>query len=332
MAYNCKCCGGDVNADGNGFKCPFCGAKFASAEELIVKRKPVTKVTALKAPAAKTTEPNAEKQQSINVKEQACVPAVETEMASEDIYEKNCRGVVEILTESGRASGFLISQKGLVLTNAHAVLSSGGSPCSDIYVKHAGVRIKAKLIAIGNTDNSDPHNVDLALLAMESVPEEAKALTLGESSRVRIGQHVYYIGNSKGEGLCMTAGIVSDINRKLGERYFIMTDAATNPGNSGGPLFNEEGNVIGVHVSARIEADGMKYAIPVDAARVFLNTVEDRLELPHDTLADNLIPRSEASTESLGAGVVLTLVLSGISLLVKNIEFIKEIIDTIKGN
>lgn len=255
--------------------------------------------------------------------------AVATEMSSEDIYSTNCKGVVEIVTDSGLASGFIISKRGLVLTNAHAVIDENGAPCEKIYVKHGSDCIRAHLIAIGNTDSSDSTNVDLALLKMESVPASAVALKIARSASVRIGQHVYYIGNSKGEGLCMTAGIVSDNNRKVQERYFIMTDAATNPGNSGGPLFNDDGKVIGVHVSARLEAVGMKYAIPADTARLFLNTVEDQLKLPHDTLADNL-EKESAAVESVSAGVILTLVLSGISLIVKNIEYIKEIFDTVK--
>ena len=218
-----------------------------------------------------------------------------------------------------------------MLTNAHAVLDQNQNIAGGICVKLNDRIINAQLLAIGNTDVNDPNNVDLALLKMEYVPDNAVSLRLGNSSNVRIGQHVYYIGNSKGEGLCMTAGIVSDNNRKVGERNFIMTDAATNPGNSGGPLFNDDGKVIGVHVSARVEAVGMKYAIPVDSARAFLNAVEDMAGIQRNSIADNLEPAPTMGTESVSAGVVLTLVLSGVTLLVKNIEFIKEIFDTVKG-
>lgn len=256
--------------------------------------------------------------------------SVSNEMSSEDIYSNNCNGVVEIITDYGRASGLIISKKGFVLTNAHAVLDPNGNIAESIYVKHGGDAIKSRVIAIGNTDSNDPHNVDLALLKMERVPELATSLRLGRSDTVRIGQHIYYIGNSKGEGLCMTAGIVSDNNRKVGERYFIMTDAATNPGNSGGPLFDDDGEVIGVHVSARNEAVGMKYAIPVNTARAFLNTIEDKLEIPHDTIADNLVTIPETTNESLTVGAILTLVLSGIAVLVKGLEFAKEIADIVE--
>ena len=323
MAQTCTKCGGAVAASGSGFKCRCCGTTFSSLEELTPKHRPAPQAPVYQAPPQQPAQ-----QQAAYVPQSAVKSPVAEEMEPEDVYEKNCRGVVEILTEAGRASGFLISKKGLVMTNAHAVLGADEAPCTQIFVKHGNTRIPAHLIAIGDTDRSNPHNVDLALLKMDRVPADAIALTLGQSSKVKIGQHVYYIGNSKGEGLCMTAGIVSDKNRKVGERYFIMTDAATNPGNSGGPLFNAAGDVVGVHVSARTEAVGMKYAIPIDTARLFLNTVEDQLKIPHDSLADNLIA-NETSTESVSAGVILTLVLSGITLLVKNIEFIKDIVDTL---
>ena len=253
--------------------------------------------------------------------------SVTVEMSSEDIYSRNCNGVVEIITDCGRASGLIISKKGFVLTNAHAVLDPSGNVSANVFVKHREETIRTRVIAIGNTDSNDPHNVDLALLKMERVPDSAVSLKLGRSDTVRIGQHIYYIGNSKGEGLCMTAGIVSDNNRTVGARDFIMTDAATNPGNSGGPLFNDDGDVIGVHVSARNDAVGMKYAIPVNTARAFLNTVEDRLEVPRNSIADDAVSIPETSNESLTVGAILTLVLSGIAVLVKGLEFAKDIAD-----
>ena len=314
--YYCPVCGCTVKKQRDGsFFCGGGGHIFDTEEEL----KPKTSAHKNAQTAAVVNPTNTR------------VPATTSSMDAEDVYEKNCRGVVEILTEVGRASGFLISKRGLVITNAHAVLDEHDKICSKVVVKHEGMSISAHVIAIGDTNNSDAHNVDLALLVMERVPADAVALKLGSSSKIKIGQHVYYIGNSKGEGLCMTAGIISDINRQVGERYFLMTDAATNPGNSGGPLFNVAGEVVGVHVSARQEAVGMKYSIPIDTVRLFLNVVEDKLQIPHDTVADNVGHSCCMSTESVSAGLVLTLVLSGISLLVKNIEYIQNIVQTIRG-
>lgn len=326
---NCIKCGARSSRNPSGiFHCSFCGVNFTDEEaEAIAKRQQaVMQASRQSSPAPQTNAHSAPVMRPSFNKESI----MSTESSSEDIYANNCNGVVEVIADSGRASGLIISKKGFVLTNAHAVLDQNQNIVNQIYVKHNDKVIKAELIAIGNTDTNDASNVDLALLKMEYVPDNAVSLRLGISENVRIGQHIYYIGNSKGEGLCMTAGIVSDNNRKVGERYFIMTDAATNPGNSGGPLFNDDGKVIGVHVSARVEAVGMKYAIPVDSARAFLNAVEDMVGVRRDSIADNLEPAPITGNESVSAGVVLTLVLSGVTLLVKNIEFIKEIIDTVK--
>ncbi len=251
-------------------------------------------------------------------------PALPT---SDGIYENNKNGVVEIRTDTSAASGFIISGKGLVLTNAHAVVEDNNRVANNIYVKIGESFVRAHVIALGDTNTGNADSADLALLALEGMPREAGSLSLGDSSAVKIGQHVYYIGNSKGEGICMTGGIVSDNNRKVNARYYLMTDAATNPGNSGGPLFNEDGKVIGVHVSARNEAVGMKYAIPINTAYAFLNRVEDQLNVRHNTLADNISP-SQQTTESAAA---FSLILAGVTLLVENIKFIQNIISAIRG-
>lgn len=355
--YSCserKCirCGAYCQrTDLGNFRCKFCGVTFTDedAERLAEKVRAAREENQREAAAtaaqnnfssnqsapvytSATTSEKAVRNDPIRVSFKNESTSVTTEMSSEDIYSYNCNGVVEIITDFGRASGLIISKKGFVLTNAHAILDMNESIAENIYVKHNEEVIRAYPVAIGNTDSNDPNSVDLALLVMENVPASARSLKLGRSDLARIGQHVYYIGNSKGEGLCMTAGIISDNNRKVGEREFIMTDAATNPGNSGGPLFNDDGHVIGVHVSARNEAVGMKYAIPVNTARLFLNTVEDQLEVSRNVIADNLTPveNGETSNESLSAAAILTLVLSGITVLVKGIEFAKEILEAIE--
>ena len=298
-SVKCPDCGVDcTNVKDGVYHCVYCGAHFEDP--------------ALAAPVAAPAAP---------------VAAASTHSASEDVYENNRNGVVEIRTDNSAASGFIISTNGFVLTNAHAVLGVNNCVEKNIYVKVGEKYVRAHVIAMGDTNSSNPNSADLALLATEGLPAEAISVHLASSSTVKIGQNVYYIGNSKGEGICMTAGIVSDNNRKVAERYFIMTDAATNPGNSGGPLFNAEGKVIGVHVSARVEAVGMKYAIPMDTACTFLNFVEDKLQLKHNTIAD-YPPESLASKEFLST---LTLIASGITLFVENFKFIKNIVDTIKG-
>lgn len=306
---NCIACSALCNMKSDGFyHCDFCGRVFSPSE----------------IPAKRTGgRSSREMDISIYTKE-----SMDLEYSAEDIYAYNCNGVVEIQTEAGRASGLIISRKGFVLTNAHAILNNEDKVCSKIYVKFHEELIPSKVVALGDTNGENPDSVDLALLVMERVPEEARNLRLGCSSKVRIGQHVYYIGNSKGEGLCMTAGIVSDNCRKSQARTYIMTDAATNPGNSGGPLFNEDGEVIGVHVSARVQAVGMKYAIPIDTAKAFLNLIEKKMGIPMNSFADD-VKADEASCESTAA--IVTLVLAGVTLLVSNIEYVMDIISAVRG-
>jgi S1-C subfamily serine protease len=301
----CSVCGGACQGEGGNYVCHYCGSTFTDAD-FGGEVKTASAAPAAAAPAAKA-------------------------YSSEDIYADNRDGVVEIITENGMASGFVISKVGLVLTNAHAVTEAGKID-QKIFVKMGGRLIRAQVVAIGNTDVHNGKSADLALLAMETVPNNIINLSLGNSEKVKIGQHVYYIGNSKGEGLCMTGGIVSDNCRKVGERYYIMTDAATNPGNSGGPLFNENGEVIGVHVSARNEAVGMKYAIPIDTARAFLNFVEGKLEFPKDSLADQL-SEQEYQTESLAAvTTVCTVVNLVCDTLTKIGNFWERLIDKIRNS
>lgn len=292
----CTACGGVCKEINGSYRCLYCGTYFTEADF-----EPVGTAPAAQAPAIKAS-------------------------SSEDIYENNKDGVVEIRTDDSAASGFIISKNGLVLTNAHAVLDDNDKVAKNIFVKIGGKFIRAHVMAIGDTDVMNSKSADLALLVIESVPSFATNLKLGTSSTVKIGQHVYYIGNSKGEGICMTGGIVSDNNRKVGERYYLMTDAATNPGNSGGPLFSEEGKVVGVHVSARNEAVGMKYAIPIDTACAFLNHVERQLELPRNSLADD-VTASTSSTEALTP----SLILAGATLVLDFAELIERVVNAIRA-
>ena len=124
---------------------------------------------------------------------------------------------------------------------------------------------------------SDPPT-DVAVVRIDKPPADLQAVTLGDSDRVRVGDYVLAIGNPLGLGQTVTMGIVSAKNRVLGEklgdidpRYedFIQTDAAINQGNSGGPLFNFRGEVIGIN-SAIINpgvAMNVGFAIPINLAR-----------------------------------------------------------------
>jgi serine protease Do len=164
-------------------------------------------------------------------------------------------------------SGFLIDKSGIILTNNHVVAGA-----DEVVVKLSDNReLHARVLG------SDPPT-DVAVVRVEKPPGDLQAVTLGDSDHVRVGDYVLAIGNPLGLGQTVTMGIVSAKNRVLGDklgdvdpRYedFIQTDAAINQGNSGGPLFNFKGEVIGIN-SAIINpgvAMNMGFAIPINLAR-----------------------------------------------------------------
>jgi S1-C subfamily serine protease len=175
------------------------------------------------------------------------------------IYNDVSRGVVAIKvydstgTELGLGSGWVYSSDGYIITNQHVV--DGGSKYE--------VDFTSGFKAFGDLVGSDP-DADLAVLKVDAPADELFPLTLGDSSTLSVGQVVVAIGNPFGLDSTMTTGIVSALGRSLlsdvatapGGGYFsssdiIQTDAALNPGNSGGPLINLQGEVIGVNQAIR---------------------------------------------------------------------------------
>ena len=172
------------------------------------------------------------------------------------LYEKVNPGVVaiQVLTQDGGSlgSGFVIDKEGHVITNYHVVEGN-----TDFEVDFpSGFKTRGKIIG---TDIDS----DLAIIKVDAPAEELVPLSLGDSSKVKVGQTVIAIGNPFGLNGTMTSGIVSARGRTLesmreapGGNYFtagdlIQTDTAINPGNSGGPLLNLNGEVIGVNRAIR---------------------------------------------------------------------------------
>ncbi|GAC1301348.1 MAG: DegQ family serine endoprotease [Steroidobacteraceae bacterium] len=158
----------------------------------------------------------------------------------------------------GIGSGFIVSPDGYVLTNAHVV-----SDASEVTVKLTDRReFVAKVIGVDKRSD-----VALIKIAATGLP----TVHFGDSSRLRPGQWVIAIGSPFGFENSVTAGVVSATARPLDENYvpFIQTDAAVNPGNSGGPLFNVDGQVIGINAQIYSRTGGymgMSFAIPIDLA------------------------------------------------------------------
>ena len=193
---------------------------------------------------------------------------------------------------SSLGSGFVISEDGFIVTNNHVVENA-----SDIQVTFTdGTKIEAELIAADA-------ETDLALLKVDT--NNLDYLEFGDSDTAKVGNWVMAIGNPHGLGGTVTAGIVSARGRMLGGRYddFIQTDASINRGNSGGPLFNLEGKVIGVNsmiISPSGGSIGIGFAIPSNLAKNIINQLKDTGEIERAWLGVRIQEVTEEIAQSLG--------------------------------
>jgi len=168
---------------------------------------------------------------------------------------------------SALGSGFIINEDGIVITNNHVIANA-----EDILVRVGDKEYKAKLVG------ADPY-MDVAVLKMET-KDKFKTVKFGDSDLARVGDWAMAIGNPFGLGGTVTAGIISARNRDINlTRYddFIQTDASINQGNSGGPLFNLKGEVIGINTAILGQGGsiGIGFAIPANAAS---NVIDQLIE------------------------------------------------------
>jgi putative serine protease PepD len=194
------------------------------------------------------------------------------------VYEKAADGVVNVTSTAvqmdfffnpfptqGAGSGSVIDTRGHVLTNHHVVANA-----QKLEVTLAdGSKWPAKLVG------SDPDN-DLAVIKIEAPREKLKVIPMGDSKNLRVGQKVLAIGNPFGFDRTLTTGVISSLGRTIRSEVgtliedVIQTDAAINLGNSGGPLLNSAGEIIGIN-SAIISPSGgnvgIGFAIPVNTAK-----------------------------------------------------------------
>ena len=206
--------------------------------------------------------------------------------------QQNRRGQPEEI-ERGVGSGFIIDSNGTILTNAHVVEGA-----TTIFVTLTDKReFKAKLLGADK-------RTDLAVLKIDA--SGLPKLPLGDSSKVKVGEWVVAIGSPFGLENTVTAGIVSAKSRDTGDYLpFIQTDVAVNPGNSGGPLLNTAGQVIGINSQIFSRSGGymgISFAIPIDEAMRVADQLRTTGRLVRGRIGVAIGEINKEVAESLGLG------------------------------
>jgi 2-alkenal reductase len=225
-----------------------------------------------------------------SVERSAAKPLIGNGFDATEIYSKRAAGVVTIDAlfkgdtgmlddTAAQGSGFVVSDSGYILTNSHVITTAGETAPNEkpeaaeaVYVQYRdGERVPAKVIGWDVYDDVGLVKVDPADHAVSPVP-------LGDSSHVAVGEPIAAIGSPFGQESSLTVGIVSATERSidaLTSRGYnlidaIQTDAPINRGNSGGPMFNARGEVVGINAQIRSEsgnAEGVGFAVPINAAK-----------------------------------------------------------------
>jgi S1-C subfamily serine protease len=176
-------------------------------------------------------------------------------------------------TDAGVGSGFVLNGKGEIATNAHVVTQGENAAikrANEVYVEFAdGNRVRAQI------QGFDP-NADVALLRVDPTGLRLRALPLGASDAVTVGEPVAAIGSPFGEKQSLSVGVISAIDRSIQSLTnfnisgALQTDAAINPGNSGGPLVNGRGQVVGINQQIKTNSgggEGVGFAVPSNAVK-----------------------------------------------------------------
>jgi len=188
-------------------------------------------------------------------------------------------------------SGFIIGTQGYVVTNEHVV--------------HGAEKVQIRLQDDRQFDATvvgRDEQLDLALLKIKGA-SGLPTVALGSEEALRVGENVVAVGNPFGLGHTVTMGIVSAKSRSIGAGPyddFIQTDAAINPGNSGGPLFNLRGEVIGINTAIRGGAEGIGFAIPVDALKDIMPQLRDKGYVERGKLGLAFQPITSSLAKALG--------------------------------
>jgi serine protease Do len=212
-----------------------------------------------------------------------------------DYFENEKRNSPSQRPMVGLGSGFIIDKEGIIVTNNHVI--EGADEIT--VIMHDQKEFKAELLG------RDP-KADLAVLKIIPGSTSLTEVKWGNSDKIRVGDWSIAIGNPLGLGGTVTAGIISAISRDIGNGpyvKFLQTDASINRGNSGGPLFNIKGEVIGINsaiISQSGGSIGLGFAIPSSSAQKIVSQLKEFGRTKRGWLGVQITPVTKAIAESLG--------------------------------
>ncbi len=194
------------------------------------------------------------------------------QISTEEGVKTFAPSVVLVRTPHGLGSGFIVNKKGYIITNFHVIRGQ-----KHIYVKRYKrtdtelkqiTHKKVRIVAL------DPFH-DLAVLQIEDdISKEIDPGIFSPNGRVATGEKIFVIGNPLGLERTVTEGVISHPGRNFAGKVFLQIDASVNPGNSGGPLFNSYGQIIGVINMGARAMQGLNFAIPIRHVKFLLNNID----------------------------------------------------------
>ncbi|MCA9307935.1 MAG: trypsin-like peptidase domain-containing protein [Patescibacteria group bacterium] len=215
-----------------------------------------------------------------------------------------------VVSEDGIGTGFIVDSSGLIVTNSHVV--------NDLGNEYSVILSNGTTYEVTDIHLDEPTDLALIQVTATNLP----VVEFGDSEKVKVGQTAIAIGNALGQfSNTVTRGVVSGVARELtasggfGDlktyESVLQTDAALNPGNSGGPLLNSAGQVIGINVATTRGADNIGFAIPVNTLKPLLETflTEGRIVRPFIGVSYSIITKELATVRDLPRGVFVSRVL-----------------------
>jgi putative serine protease PepD len=241
-------------------------------------------------------------------------PVANTALSATQLYKQSASGVVSILATSAQGrdegSGIVLNEKGLILTNDHVV---AGSTSLQVAVGSGSSKVTRSATLVGEEANKD-----LALVKVDPSGLGLHALRLGDSTALQVGEQVYAIGSPYGLEQTLTSGVVSALGRQISApdggtiTGAIQTDAPLNPGNSGGPLLNNRGEVVGVN--SQIASDqasagggqpgstGVGFAISSQTVASVVKTIQAGQGVSYESAVRSRLGERERQAAELQAG------------------------------